>query len=128
MTQTRTKAVQSIYLMPLLFIFLFIPSHLHAQDDDDLHFKVSKGSLKINTYHDYHLRKGNLDFHVKPKFTYDDTHNTSSKNGFLAMASDSALVNRSKSGTETESKTTSPTAPHSTKPIRSTCTTSWRVD
>lgn len=64
-----------------------------------------KRSLKINTYHDYHLRKGNLDFHVKPKFTYDDTHNTSSKNGFLAMAADSTLVNRSKSGTETESNT-----------------------
>lgn len=62
-----------------------------------------KRSLKINTYHDYHLRKGSLDFHVKPKFTYDDTHNTSSKTGFLAMAADSSLVNRSKSGTETES-------------------------
>ena len=61
-----------------------------------------KRSLKINTYHDYHLRSGNLDFHVKPKFTYDDTHNTSSKNGFLAMATDSTLVNRSKSGTESE--------------------------
>lgn len=62
-----------------------------------------KRSLKINTYHDYHLRSGSLDFHVKPKFTYDDSHNTSSKTGFLAMAADSSLVNRSQSGTETES-------------------------
>lgn len=60
-----------------------------------------KRSLKINTYHDYYLRKGNLDFHVKPKFTYDDTHNTSSKTGFIAKA-DSMLVNRSNSGTESE--------------------------
>ena len=61
-----------------------------------------KRSLKINTYHDYHLRSGNFDLHVKPKFTYDDTHNTSSKSGFLAMAADSTLVNRSQSGTESE--------------------------
>ena len=60
-----------------------------------------KRNLKIETYHDYHLKSGNLDFHVKPKFTYNDFHNTSSKSGFLAMA-DSTLVNRSQSGTESE--------------------------
>ena len=63
-----------------------------------------KRNLKIETYHDYHLRSGSLDFHVKPKFSYNDFHNTSSKTGFLAME-DSTLVNRSKSGTESEGNT-----------------------
>ena len=63
-----------------------------------------KRNLKIETYHDYHLRSGSLDFHVKPKFSYNDFHNTSSETGFLAME-DSTLVNRSKSGTESEGNT-----------------------
>lgn len=60
-----------------------------------------KRSLKVNTYHDYHLRHGSLDIHVKPKFTYNDFDNTSAKNSFLAKA-DSTLVNRSESGTTSE--------------------------
>lgn len=60
-----------------------------------------KRSVKVNTYHDYHLRRGNVDFHVKPKFTYNDFHNAASKNSFLAMA-DSSLVNASRSGTDSK--------------------------
>lgn len=58
-----------------------------------------KRSLKVDTYHDFHARKGNLDFHVKPRFQYTDTHDRSDKSGSLDMT-DGTPVNRTRSLTD----------------------------
>lgn len=61
-----------------------------------------KRSFKLNTYHDLHFKWRKLDFHVKPKFTYNDTDNDATTTS-TTMADDSTLINHSQSTSTTKS-------------------------
>lgn len=61
-----------------------------------------KGKLKLKTYHDIHFKVKTFDFHIKPKFSYNDTDNNTTKTS-ATTAEDSTLINRSESTTATSS-------------------------
>ncbi len=46
--------------------------------------------VKIDTYHDFHTMLGNVDMHVKPKFTYNATDNTTTTEASLESEDETA--------------------------------------